>query len=247
WVFVRTEPEPVDYVEVEIDAQTGKRTVVRCIAGQVSETRASVEGYNSFAAISSEVTGNARLMLWDLIEKAGTENVFYCDTDSLLVNKTGRDRLAGEINRHELGMLKLAQRSSSVTLHNVKDYKIGRKSKIKGISKLAKKVSDNEYITYQQQGIRASLHNKNVNTMTWHRVPKKLTRIYEKAIVTHDEFISPLIMKYTLGENWLDYEAMREQYGKYATHRDRYLDDIMRRTSVSNDFDEGSLEDYIPE
>ncbi len=129
-------------------------------------------------------------------------------------------------------------------IHYVKDYKIGRKSKIKGISKTAKKVSDNEYITYQQQGIRASLHNKNVNTMTWHRVPKKLSRIYEKAIVTHDELISPLIMKYTLGENWLDYEAMREQYGKYATHRDRYLDDIMRRTSVSNDFDEGSLEDY---
>ena len=246
WVFVRTEPNPVDYVEVEIDAQTGKRYIVRCISGQVSETRGSVEGYHSFAAISAEVTANARLMLWDFIEKAGRENVFYVDTDSLLVNKTGYDRLADDIDRHALGKLKLVQKSRSVILHNVKDYKLGRKVKIKGISKTAKKVGDDEYVTYQQQGIRAALHNKRLNAMVWRRVPKKLHRVYEKAIVKHDELVYPLIMKYSLDENWIDYEAMLERYGDYATYRDKYLEDIMNRSTTYRDYAEASLEDYTP-
>lgn len=246
WVFVRTEPEPVDYVEVEIDAQTGRRYTVRCISGQVSETRGTVEGYNSFAAISSEVTANARLVLWDFIEKAGRENVFYTDTDSLLVNKAGFDRLHGDIDRLTIGKLKLVQRSSSVILHNVKDYRIGRRTKIKGISRTAKKVSADEFVTYQQQGIRAALHNKNVNTMTWRRVPKKLSRIYEKAIVLHDELVYPLIMCYEFDRNWLDYEAMLARYGDNACYRDRYLVDIMRQPTQAMVFSESGPEDYTP-
>ncbi|MBA7642100.1 hypothetical protein ES703_49786 [subsurface metagenome] len=246
WVFVRKEPEPVDYVEVEIDAQTGKRYVVRCISGQVTKTQGLVEGYHSFAAISSEVTANARLMLWDTIEKAGRENVFYCDTDSVLVNKTGYTRLKGDIDRIELGKLKLVQKTQYITLHNVKDYKLGRRTKIKGISKTAKKVSSDEFITYQQQGIRSALRNKNINTMTWKRVPKKLTRLYEKGIVTHDTKVSPILMMHDFDTNWLDYENMSMLYGEYATHRGKYLDDIMNSTRVVDVSDVTHLEDYYP-
>ena len=228
WVFVREEPEMVDYVEFEIDAQTGRRYVVRCIAGQVSETRGKVEGYNSFAAISAEVTANARMMLLDFIEAAGQQNVYYCDTDSLLVNQSGYDRLAESLHNTELGKLKLVEKAQLVTLHNVKDYVITGKTKIKGISKTAKKVSENEYITYQQQGVKASLHNKTANAMTWKRVPKKLHRIYEKGIVVNDQGVFPLILKYDFDSNWLDYEAMLDEYGSDATHRGRYLEALMR-------------------
>lgn len=247
WVFVGQEPEPVDYVEVEIDAQTGKRYVVRCIAGQISKTCGTVEGYNSFAAISSEVTANSRLILWDLIEKAGRENVFYCDTDSLLVNQAGHDQLADELHRTALGKLKLVQKSSSVILHNVKDYQIGRKVKIKGIGKTAKKVTEDQYITYQQAGVRTALHSKNVNTMTWRRVPKTLRRIYEKGILDEYECIHPLIMLHSFETNWLDYEMMHDQYGEYASYNGRWLDDIRRLTEVVMAGEVNDLLDYRPE
>lgn len=246
WVFVRTEPEPVDYVEVEIDAQTGRRYTVRCISGQVCETRGTVEGYNSFTAIASEVTANARMVLWDFIEKAGRENVFYCDTDSLLVNKIGRDRLAGDIDRLALGKLKLVQKTSKVVLHNVKDYQLGRRVKIKGISKTAEKVSDNEYITYQQQGVRAALHNENVNAMTWRRVPKTLRRIYVKAIVDQDRHVYPLILLHEFDSNWLDYEAMYDKYGESALYGDKYLGDIVFAPRPVIDLADHGLEDYSP-
>ncbi len=246
WEFIGEEPEPVDYVEVEIDAQTGKRYVVRCIGGQIAKTSGTVEGYNSFAAISSEVTANARLVLWDLIEQAGRENVFYCDTDSLLVNQAGYGQLAGELDRSALGKLKLVQRSKNVTLHNVKDYQIGKKTKIKGISKTAKKIGDAEFITYQQQGIRAALHKGNVNTMTWHRVPKILERIYNKAVLLSSDKVEPLMMAYGWDRNWLAYEDMLEIYGDLATYRGKYLYDLMYPRKWVTDYPESSLEDYSP-
>jgi len=246
WVFIGKEPKPVDYVEVEIDAQTGKRYTVRCIAGQVCRTDKAAEGYNSFAAISSEVTANARMLLWDFIEKAGPENVFYTDTDSLLVNKTGRDNLAADISQTALGKLKLVQRTSKAVLHNVKDYQLGRKVKIKGISRTAEKVSEGSYITYQQQGVRAALHNENVNTMTWRRVPKTLHRIYEKAVVGLDQHVHPLIMLYEFDRNWLDYEAMCERYGESARYREKSLASIVWASEPFIDLADHGLEDYSP-
>jgi len=246
WVFIGEEPKPVDYVEVEIDAQTGKRYTVRCIAGQICRTDNSVEGYNSFTAISSEVTANARMLLWEFIEKAGPENVFYTDTDSLLVNKAGRDNLAGDISRTELGKLKLVQRTSKAVLHNVKDYQLGRKVKIKGISRTAEKVSEGSYITYQQQGVRAALHNNNINTMTWRRVPKTLHRIYEKAIVDQYRHVYPLIMLHEFDRNWLDYETMYNKYGDSACYREKYLGSIIGAPSPFIDLADHGDEDYSP-
>ena len=246
WVFIRTEPEPVDYVEVEIDAQTGKRHTIRCISGQVCETRSSVEGYNSFAAISAEVTGNARMLLWDFIEKAGPENVFYTDTDSLLVNRTGYDNLAADRSQTVLGKIKLVQKTSKAVLHNVKDYQLGRKVKIKGISKLAEKVSEGKYITYQQQGVRTALHNKDVNAMTWRRVPKTLHRIYEKGVVDMYRRVYPLIMLHEFDRNWLDYEAMYTKYGESACYGDKYLGSIINQPSPFIDLGDHGDEDYSP-
>jgi len=246
WVFVGVEPEPVDYVITEIDAQTGRRYTVRCIAGQICETRYHVEGYNSFPAISSEVTANARMLLWQFMEAAGRENVFYCDTDSLLVNRSGYERLSDTISHSDLGKLKLAQSSNKVTLHNVKDYVIGNVTKIKGVSKSAKKVNDNEYITYQQQGVRAALRNNRVNAMTWSRVPKKLHRIYEKGVVIHQTDVHPLIMTYSLDANWLDYERMIELYGDYASIGDKYIDAVMHFTEVYTTQAAGGDQDYRP-
>jgi len=244
WVLVGKEPKPVDYVEVEIDAQTGKRHTIRCISGQVYRTENPVEGYNSFAGISAEVTGNARMILWQFIEKAGRENVFYTDTDSLLVNKVGRDRLADDISQTVLGKLKLAQRTTKAVLHNVKDYRLGRRVKIKGISRTAKKVGEGNYITYQQQGIRGALHNGDINTMTWRRVPKTLHRIYEKGVVGQDNSVYPPIMLHELDRNWLDYEVMYDKYGDTATHRGKYLGDIIYAPKPVIDLADHGDEDY---
>ena len=43
--------------------------------------------FDSFVAIASLVTAYARMYLVDLILKVGRENLYYVDTDSLIINK----------------------------------------------------------------------------------------------------------------------------------------------------------------
>lgn len=96
----------------------------------------------SFVAIAAHVTAYARMYLWNLISKAGIENVFYTDTDSLIVNSAGFQKLKELLHNSELGKLKLETISDDgqtetnfLYLHGRKFYQIGNKIVAKGVSK----------------------------------------------------------------------------------------------------------------
>ncbi len=87
----------------EIDAETGIVYKIRQYAGIVEQMRREGESQDSHPAIAAHVTGYARMLLWRYMLKAGRENIFYNDTDSLWVNKLGYDNLAGDIEEGALG------------------------------------------------------------------------------------------------------------------------------------------------
>lgn len=84
------------------------------------------ESFNSFPAIAAHVTGYARMLIWNIIETAGRENVYYTDTDSVFVNAKGEANLqaAGLVHNKTLGKLK-KEKSGRLFLNGCKDY-LGR-------------------------------------------------------------------------------------------------------------------------
>ncbi|GAI73470.1 unnamed protein product, partial [marine sediment metagenome] len=127
--------------------------------------------------------------------KAGRDNVFYCDTDSLMVNKAGYDNLEPELDRLILGKLKLENTTFKLEIHGLKDYVFGTKVVIKGISKLSKKLKEGVYETYQSVGIKTGLHRKELNEVLWKRRVKHLSRVYKKGTVTSSGKVEPLVLK----------------------------------------------------
>ena len=228
----------------EVEFGTKVTHTYRAVNYVVEERQGYEEGYNSLVSIPAEITANARLYLWQLIKKAGLANVFYCDTDSILLNDEGLSNLSGYLSRTELGLLKVERHISRVTLKGLKDYIMGNKVKIKGIPKNAKKVDDNNYITHRSIGIRTGLHNKEINKVVWKRTPKHLKRLYNKGIVMSTNRVMPLIMMYGQNENWLDYEKMSEVYGEYALFKDKYLDEIMGLRYARDDDNPRAMLDY---
>lgn len=91
------------------------------------------EATYSHPAIAGAVTAYARTLLYNFIQLAGNKNVFYCDTDSLIVNTQGYINLKQYINDKELGMLKIEKCGSNVHIHNSKDYQFEDKIRMKGI------------------------------------------------------------------------------------------------------------------
>ncbi|GAH47231.1 unnamed protein product, partial [marine sediment metagenome] len=130
--------------------------------------------------------------------------------------------------------------------HNIKDYKLGRVTKIKGISKTSRKVSADTYITYNQVGIRQALHKGTLEGMTWRKVTKHLKRLYEKGIRSSEGDIQPLIMLYSVDDNWLDFKAMVERYGETALYRDKWLDSYLGSSFTTDNAFIGVKEDLRP-
>lgn len=176
----------------DADEQRWKYIQVR--AGEVYVKDGYIESENSFVAIASYVTAYARCYLWELIEKAGEENVYYMDTDSLFVTQKGYENLKEYINDKELGKLKLEGVSDNVIIKNVKDYIFGNEVKRKGIRKDAEEIAPNTFKQIQFVKIRSNLKDYKVNGVIMKYVTKSIKSTYDKGIVMPNGRVKPLVL-----------------------------------------------------
>lgn len=201
WAFVCNDPtRHYDWWQ-EYDFQKKRLFTYRCINHRVEVSTGYKEGFNSLVAISAEVTANARLYLWELCNIAGLDNLYYMDTDSLIVSVIGLENLTGLIDRKELGRLKIVDTTDRLTIHNLKDYSFGGKVKIKGIRKDAEMIDYNKYKQYQSIGIKSGLHHKEINRVIWREITKTLSREYTKGEVLPDGRVQPLRLSTFRGDD----------------------------------------------
>jgi hypothetical protein len=192
WKYVTDDPTRLYDWWQEYDVDKKEIFTYRCINHRVEVSTGFHEGYNSLVAIASEVTANARLMLWYLIEQAGLNNVFYCDTDSLIVTSDGLDRLSDQMFDKQIGKLKLVSQANTLSIHNLKDYSFGGKVRIKGVRNDAELIAYNKYKQLQSLGIKTGLHHQDINRVIWREVVKELKREYDKGEVLDDGRVIPI-------------------------------------------------------
>lgn len=174
------------------DPETGK-TFKQLILGfkrRVYEEK--IDEYSeSFVPIPAHITSASRLLLWSLIKKAGRENVFYCDTDSLFVNSQGYLRLKKEIHPDRLGALSIDKKSRHVEIFGAKDYVFGDEVVIKGVKKGTKPEKDGSYNTLQFPGFKGAVKRGLKENYIIRKINKTLTRKYTKGIKCEDGTIEP--------------------------------------------------------
>lgn len=138
---------PLDEVKVRrwVDLESNRTCVDLTFGGQTIRQMHGGEAYDSFPAIPAHVSAYARLWMWDLIERAGREHVFYIDTDSLIVDYIGFCALESEIDPTALGKLKVESESDHVEIVARKDYRFGDKRTTKGIRKDAIEIEPGKF------------------------------------------------------------------------------------------------------
>lgn len=149
------------------------------------------EAYDGFVAISASITSAARIYLWSLMKEAGRENVFYCDTDSMLVNPEGYERLSEHIQDNVLGKLTLEKTSHHVTIHSAKDYVFGGDVKIKGVGKRSIKRSDGGYSQLQFPSFKGDIKRGLNIPYAIKKIIKYLRRDYRKGTVLSSGVVKP--------------------------------------------------------
>ncbi len=179
----------------EIDVDTKTRTKFRQFGGLIQRNQKGGESRESHPAIAAHVTAYARMKLWKLIKTAGRDNVFYTDTDSLLVNHDGYTNLRAFINPNLLGHLSLDAEYETVEIFGAKDYRFGDKIKIKGIKKNAVKIAEAHFRQEQWSSLRGLIRTGEMINPTTKTIEKHLTREYKKGFVMPDGKIIPFLMQ----------------------------------------------------
>lgn len=192
WMEVDQHPDYKLHTWIDYDVDTDTAVRWRQL-GHLRQTKSEEpESYESFPAIAGHVTANARMVLWQLIESAGIQNTFYCDTDSLLINRIGLDALLSRMDETRLGALKLVSTHKDIELHGAKDAVFDTKVINKGVRINALWESRNSIIQSKWTGLRGLLQSGNATRPTTETIRKHLARIYGKGSVQPSGLVLPL-------------------------------------------------------
>jgi len=181
-----------DGVQDYINGETGERGMYVTVCGQTWDVSSTERpSFNSFPAISSLISAYGRMVIWHLIKMAGVENVYYCDTDGLIVNEKGYKKLSVLVEPHGLGYLSVKKISDELEIWNAKHYRIGDDLKIKGIRKDAERIGENEFKQMQFLKTRGAWRKGLTDTAYSLQVVKKLRMIYDKGYVDGSGKVHP--------------------------------------------------------
>ena len=185
-------PESEGYRREEtLDLVTGKMWLEYQLMNKLVTIQGEEVGKHSFVAISAHITEAARILLWRLIEKAGTQNVLYCDTDSLKVRETDVNNLHSLIHPTTLGALKIEKTSDTLDIWGLKAYSENGVRTIKGIPHSAKDLGNHVYSFTHFLKQASHMRKKQITGMISEEMTKRLNLKYQKGVVLPSGAIAP--------------------------------------------------------
>jgi DNA polymerase elongation subunit (family B) len=192
---IAEEPGKSNEFWYEYETESGKTKKFVRLNGAVIEYSDYIESHYAIPHIASFVTSYARVHLLRLILAAGWRNVYYVDTDSLIVNVEGFARLREFIDESKLGYLKLELVSDRLAIYGAKAYELGDKIKMRGIRADATRIDENDarrYKTYEFFSLMRNLARGLSNAVIERHFVKQAFREYRKGNVGKDGFVEPI-------------------------------------------------------
>ncbi|KKL56811.1 hypothetical protein LCGC14_2241700 [marine sediment metagenome] len=165
---------------------------LRQFGGLIQEQKTEGESRDSHPAIAAHVTAHGRMALWGWIQRAGRSHVHYVDTDSLLVDAVGAERLAPFVDPNALGKLKCEGVFSDGHIYGLKDYRIGDTVRTKGVRPQARWTDANTVEQEHWSTLVGLLRKGDLSAPIVEQRVKHLRRVYTKGCVQSDGSISPL-------------------------------------------------------
>lgn len=165
---------PLDKVAVRhwLDLETTAECWDWTFGGVVIRQEKKGEAADSFPGIASHIAASGRMVLQEYINVAGQKNVFYADTDSLIVNQAGYYNLMGDIDQVKLGYLKLEGKSADLSIFAKKSYVFGEKRVSKGIKKNAVQQEDGAWRQVHFTSLKWAFKQGNLDDVFIYEVDK---------------------------------------------------------------------------
>jgi hypothetical protein len=174
----------------------GSITHARYRLGQFQTLTVDPESHNSCPIIAAEITAHGRVWLWELCALAGEGNVFYTDTDSLIVNAAGYANLEHLIDPRRLGALKLEGITEFGNFMAPKHYAFGADEKTKGVRRNhLRRLSDRAFIQPQFGSWDSMLSHGEDGFVRVSALAKTVTGENSKRVVTGDGWTNAILLR----------------------------------------------------
>lgn len=170
---------------------TGQYGIDMYMFGKYTRFEGKEDTENTFTAIPAHITEYGRFMLDDIIERVGRENVYYCDTDCVVIEMQHLSRVDDLLDERTLGKLKEEKRTDTMRINGCKDYVFGDQTRLKGIKPNAEQVNTNTYIQDQWLSLNGLMSAGITDGFIVKKVEKELRRVYDKGNVTEDGRVVP--------------------------------------------------------
>ncbi len=174
------EPENKFEIEHWYNAVTKEFGETTTLFHETRTYKGKQDSKNTYCGISAHITEDARLYLWNLLNKCGLENVYYCDTDCLIVTRETYENKLLKYYGEELGMLKIEQESDYLYIHTLKDYVFGDKVVRKGVGKKAKQIDETTFEVLTSYSLKTLMDLNLQDGAILTTVTKTLKRNYTK-------------------------------------------------------------------
>lgn len=159
--------------------------------GKIYQTYKSGEKPYAMPSIAGAITAYGRMYLWELINEAGRSNVYYVDTDSLVVNEAGFKALQHRVNPTKLGFLKLVNASGVLDIHTNKDFRIGSDIRRKGIKVTSANTDYSAVSTEQFRGLMYRMKSGDISGVIVENRIKRRISTYDKGRILPGGTVEP--------------------------------------------------------
>ena len=164
------------YLEPSLYVDQNRRLNYLHMGGQIFEIEQVAEAYQSVPAIAAHITAYVRMRLAAIMDLVSPDDLFYCDTDSLIVNQNGYNRLKHLIDPNAAGSLKVETSSSWLAIYAPKDYEMEGRTRRKGVSGSAIQIAENEYLDTLWHRLSTVISTGKVDQRTSQQIIKRLNR-----------------------------------------------------------------------
>lgn len=129
------------------------------------------EAPNSCPQITGYIMSEARAKLWRVIQKVGTANVYYMDTDSVVVTAAGQQVIENSANDRDYDGLRLKDRHRGWEIYGPRSLILGDTAKFAGMPQGAHRTGDTTWLGEVWTGLEHSVKTGEFNRVTIRKRP----------------------------------------------------------------------------
>lgn len=138
------------------------------VGGQLFERTAKIEAPNSTPAVMSSIMAASRVKLWEVLKIAGQEDVYYCDTDGVLVTARAADKLSRAVQANMLPGLRRKAAFAGGSFRSPRNIDLGETRRVNGAPRKAERLAPSIYRGEVWESLPTALKRRNATGVFLH-------------------------------------------------------------------------------